>query len=121
MRPILKKFFSLPITPTSSCYGHVDTEKNPYLSFVDDEARNESEHNIQKRFKEGIGDLEVQINQAIGSDTVKLSLEEFDHGGGPLEYTLRFEIADKMIFRAEGDKLLSTIWDEFVSYLNDLR
>ncbi|MBL7057999.1 hypothetical protein ISS03_01560 [Patescibacteria group bacterium] len=30
--PILENFFSFPITPRESCYGHTETGKNPYLS-----------------------------------------------------------------------------------------
>ena len=119
--PILEKFFSLPITPRESCYGHAETNKNPYLSYIDDETKNEKELAIQRLFKEKITELTARINQIIGSEAVSISLEEIDHGGGPKDYTLRFEIIDKKIFQENGKKLLDIIWDEFSKYLDELK
>ena len=119
--PILEKFFSLPITPRESCYGHAETNKNPYLSYIDDETKNEQELAIQRLFKEKITELTARINQIIGSEAVSISLEEIDHGGGPKDYTLRFEIIDKKIFQENGKKLLDIIWDEFSKYLDELK
>jgi hypothetical protein len=119
--PILEKFFSLPITPRESCYGHVETNKSPYLSYVNDETKDEQELNIQKLFREKIAELATKINQKIGSEAVNIVLEEIDHGGGPKDYTLRFEILDKKIFQKNGKKLLDIIWDEFSKYLNELK
>ena len=116
--PILEKFFSLPITPRESCYGHPETNKNPYLSYVDDETHNEQELSIQRLFKEKINELAAKINETIGSEAVSISLEEINHGGGPKDYTLRFEIIDKKIFQENGIKLLDTIWGEFSKYLD---
>ncbi|MFH1030382.1 MAG: hypothetical protein V1770_03940 [bacterium] len=119
--PILEKFFSLPITPRESCYGHAETNKNPYFSYVDDETQNEQELDIQRSFKEKISELTARINQKIGSEAVSISLEEIDHGGGPKDYTLRFEIVDKKIFQENGKKLLDIIWSEFSKYLDELK
>ncbi len=121
MIPILEKFFSLPITPRESCYGHPETHKNPYLSYIDDETQNEQELSIQRLFKEKISELATKINEAIGSVVVSISLKEIDHGGGPKDYTLRFEIVDKKIFQENGKKLLDIIWGEFSKYLSELK
>jgi hypothetical protein len=119
--PILEKFFSLPITPRESCYGHVETNKSPYLSYVDDESQNKQELSFQRSFREKISELAARINQIIGSEAVSISLEEIDHGGGPKDYTLQFEIIDKKIFQENGKKLLNIIWDEFSEYLDELK
>ncbi len=119
--PILEKFFLLPITPRESCYGHVETNKRPYLSFVDDKTENEHELIIQKSFKEKTAELATLINQRIGSEAVNTALEEIDHGGGPKDYTLRFEIIDKRIFQENGKKFLDIIWEEFSKYLDELK
>ncbi|MBU2564200.1 hypothetical protein KKA23_01310 [Patescibacteria group bacterium] len=119
--PILEKFFSLPITPRESCYGHVETNKSPYLSYVDDKTQDDQELSIQRLFKEKISELITRINEKIGSEAVNISLEEVDHGGGPKDYTLRFEIIDKKIFQENGKKLLDIIWSEFSKYLDKLK
>lgn len=118
--PILEKFFSLPITPRESCYGHLETNKNPYLSYVDDETQDEQELGIQRLFKEKISALATRINQIIGSEAISVSLEEVYRGGGPKDYTLRFEIIDKKI-QENGKKLLDIIWGEFSKYLDELK
>jgi len=109
MIPILEKFFSLPITPRESCYGHAEKTKNPYLSYVEDETQNERDKNFQKSFKDKITELTARINEIIGSEVVSVALEEIDRGGGPKDYTLRFEIVDKKIFQGNGKKLLAII------------
>lgn len=119
--PVLEKFFSLPITPRESCCGHVETNKSPYLSYVDDGTQNEQELSIQRLFKEKISELATRINQKIDSEAVSISLEEIDHGGGPKDYTLRFKIVDKKIFQENGKKLLDIIWGEFSKYLDELK
>jgi len=119
--PILEKFFSLPITPRESCYGHMETNKSPYLSYVDDETKDEHELIIQKSFREKTSELATRINQRIGSEAVNIVLEEIDHGGGPKDYTLRFEIINKKIFQENGKKLLDIIWEEFSKYLDGLK
>lgn len=119
--PILEKFFSLPITPHQSCYGHVETNKSPYLSYVDDETKNEQDLSIQRDFKEKITELAAKINQRIGSEAISISLEEVDRGGGPKDYTLRFEIIDKKIFQEMGKNFLDIIWEEFSKYINELK
>ena len=111
--PILEKFFSLPITPRESCYGHPEKTKGPYLSYVEDDAQSEREANFQKLFKEKIAELTAKINERIGSEAVNIVLEEVDRGGGPKDYTLRFELIDK--------KFLDIIWEEFSNYLDKLR
>ena len=119
--PILEKFISLPITPRESCYGHIESNKNPHLSYVNDDIKNEQDLNIQKLFKEKIGELATRINQKIGSEAVKIDLDEEDHGGGPIDYTLWFYIIDKKIFQESGKKILDIIWDEFSKYLDELK
>lgn len=121
MIPILEKFFFLPVTPRESCYGHVETSKGPYLSFVEDETENEQEIIIQRSFKEKTSELANIINQRIGSEAVNTVLEEIDHGGGPKDYTLRFEIIDKRIFQKNGKKIFDIIWDEFSKYLDKFK
>ncbi len=119
--PILEKFFSLPITPRESCYGHVETNKSPYLSYVDDASQNEQELRFQRLFKEKISELAIGINQKIGSEAVSTSLEEVDYGGGPKDYTLRFEIINKKMFQENGKNLLDIIWSEFSKYLDKFK
>ncbi len=119
--PILEKFFSLPITPHESCYGHVETNKIPYLSYVDDETQDEQELSIQRLFKEKISELTARINERIGSEAVNVSLEEVDYDGGPKDYILRFEIIDKKTFQENGKKLLDAIWSEFSKYIGELK
>ena len=119
--PILEKFFSLPITPRESCYGHPEKAKSPYLSYVEDGAQNKQDEDFQRLFKEKIAELTTRINERIGSEAVNISLEEVDRGGGPKDYTLRFEIIDKKIFQENGKKLLDIIWGEFSKYLDELK
>ncbi len=119
--PILEKFFSLPITPRESCYGHAEEGKSPYLSYVDDETQNEQELSIQRLFKEKITELAARINQKIGSEAVNIVLEKIDHGGGPKDYTLRFEVIDKKILQESGKKFLDVIWEEFSKYLDEIK
>ncbi len=119
--PILEKFFSLPITPHESCYGQPEKDKNPYLSYVEDNTQSEQEVNFQRLFKEKIAELTAKINQRIGGETVNISLEEIDHGGGPKNYTLRFNVVDKKIFQENGKKFLDIIWEEFSKYLDELK
>ncbi len=119
--PILEKFFSLPITPRESCYGHVEKGKSPYLSYVNDETKNEQELNIQRLFKDKILELAARINQKIGSEAIKIDLEEINREGGPIDYTLRFKIIDEKIFQEFDKKILETIWDEFSKYLDELK
>ncbi len=118
--PILEKFFSLPITPRESCYGHMETGKEPYLSYVDDEALNEDDLAIQKRFKENVIQLQTKINARIDREAINIILEEIDHKKGPKDYTLQFEIIDKEIFQKNGKELLEIIWDEFSKYISEL-
>lgn len=119
--PILEKFFSLPITPRESCYGHAEESKSPYLSYVEDDVQNERDENFQKLFKEKFVELTTKINNRIGSEAVHVALEEVDHGGGPKDYTLRFEVVDKKIFQENGKKFLDIIWEEFSKYIDELK
>ncbi|MBU1036685.1 hypothetical protein KKF32_01450 [Patescibacteria group bacterium] len=119
--PILEKFFSLPITPRESCYGHAKTLKEPYLSYVEDGIQSEQDENFQELFKEKITELTTKINQRIGNETVNIVLEKIDRDGGPKDYTLRFEIIDKENFQKFDEKFLDIIWDEFSRYLDELR
>lgn len=121
MVPILENFFSLPITPRESCYGHAEKLKEPYLSYVEDDAQSEQDESFQRIFKEKTGELTARINQRIGSEAVNIVLEEIDRGGGPKDCTLRFEIIDKKVFQEFGKKLLDIIWEEFSKYLNKIR
>ncbi|MFH0854780.1 MAG: hypothetical protein V1891_04815 [bacterium] len=119
--PILENFFSLPITPRESCYGHPEKAKSPYLSYVEDDAQSEQETNFQRLFKEKITELTARINEKIGSEAVNIVLKEVDRGGGPKDYTLRFEIIDKKNFQENGKKLLDIIWGEFYKYIGELK
>jgi hypothetical protein len=117
----LEKFFSLPITPCESCYGHTEKLKEPYLSYVEDNAQSEQDENFQKLFKEKITELTAKINQRIGSEAVNIVLEKIDRGGGPKDYTLRFKIIDIKKFQEFGKKLLDIIWEEFSKYLDEIK
>lgn len=119
--PILEKFFSLPITPRECCYGHPETNKKPYLSYVNDETQNEHELEIQKLFKKKISELATRINQKIGSVAVNTTLDEVNYGNGPIDYTLRFQIINEKDFQENGNNLLTTIWDEFSKYLDEIK
>lgn len=119
--PVIEKFFSLPITPRESCYGHIEELKDPYFSYIEDDVQNEREKNFQKLFKERIAELTAAINKRIGSEAVSLVLEEMDHGGGPKNYTLRFEIIDEKVFQENSKEFLGIIWEEFSIYLDELK
>ncbi|MGB2761982.1 MAG: hypothetical protein WBC21_00370 [Minisyncoccales bacterium] len=119
--PTLEKFFSLPITPRESCYGHVEKLKEPYFSYIEDDAQSEQDENFQKLFKEKIAELTTRINQKIGSEAVNIVLEEIDRGGGPKDYTLRFKIIDKKNFQKFGKNFFDIIWEEFSRYLDEIR
>lgn len=119
--PILEKFFSLPITPRESCYGHPETNKKPYLSYVNDQTQNEHELKIQSLFKEKISALATRINQKVGSDAVNIALDEVNYGNGPIDYTIRFQIINERDFENNGNDLLIAIWDEFSKCLNELK
>ena len=119
--PVLNKFFSLPITPRESCYGHPEEDKSPYLSYVEDDVNIEKDKNFQKTFKEKIQELTDAINQRIGGEVVSINLEEIDRGGGPKDYTLRFEVVDKDEFKKTGKEIITIIWDEFSKYLDAIK
>lgn len=119
--PTLEKFFSLPITPRESCYGHVEKLKEPYFSYIEDDAQSEQDENFQKLFKEKIAELTTRINQKIGSEAVNIVLEEIDRGGGPKDYTLRFKIIDKKNFQKFGKNFFDIIWEEFSRYLDEIQ
>lgn len=128
--PFLKKFFLLPITPRESCYGHIKKDnqnktekvKYPYLSYVEDDTLVEQEKNIQKLFKERLPELNLKINQKIGSEIVQIDMETENFGeSGPKNYTLRFTITDKKYFEEKEQELLSIVWDEFSKYVDDLQ
>ncbi|MDD5341109.1 MAG: hypothetical protein PHC97_01575 [Patescibacteria group bacterium] len=119
IKPILEKFFTLPITPHQSCYGHPEKDKSPYLSYVEDEARNEKDKRFQQLLKEKILELTKIINGKIGGEVVNIALEEVDHGGrGPKDYTLKFDVIDKKFFKENGKEILDIIWQEFSKYLD---
>lgn len=119
--PILKKFFSLPITPHESCYGHIKERKQPYLSLVDDKAYNEQEKNIQKTFREKIIKLGTRINKKIGTNVIEIVLEETYHESGPKDYTLYFKIKDEKTFQELNRELLVIIWEEFSKYIDEIK
>ncbi len=119
--PILEKFFLLPITPRESCYGHAEKLEEPYLSYIEDDARNKQDENFQKLFKEKIAELTAKINQRIESESVNIVLEEIDRGEGPKDYTLRFKIIDIKKFQEFGKKILDIIWEEFSKYLDEIK
>jgi len=120
--PILEKFLSLPITPTQSCYGHIDQNKTPHLSYVEDDTQQNQENiSIQKSLRSRLPELNNSINQRLGSEAVKIILEEDDHGGGPKEYTIQFKIIDRESFQKLKDVFLNIIWEEFAKYLDSLK
>lgn len=118
---ILNEFFLLPLTPRESCYGHPEKDANPYLSYVEDDVQNKQEENFQRLFKEKISELSKRINEKIGSESVDVSLEEENHGGGPIDYTLYFKIPNKENYKKNGEKILKIIWSEFSNYINELK
>lgn len=119
IKPILEKFFTLPITPHESCYGHPENLKNPYLSYVDDETINKQDLKFQKLFKEKIKELVKNINKKIGANIVNIKFEEVNHGGkGPRDYVLQFEILDNNFYQSQGKGILDIIWQEFSAYLD---
>lgn len=118
--PIIEKFFSLPMTPIESCYGHVAKDNDPYLSYVEDDVADEQARNFQRLFKERINELATRINGEIGDNAVRIFLDEVDHGGGPKDYTLRFEIIDKNLFQEKGNEVLAIIWQKFSDYIDNL-
>jgi len=119
--PILEKFFSLPITPRESCYGHAEENKSPYLSYIEDEPQCELDKKFQTVFKEKISALTDRINQKIGSEAVSIILEVVDRGGGPKDYTLKFKVINKKNFQEFGKKILDIIWEEFSKYIDEIR
>ncbi len=118
--PILERFFKLPITPTESCYGHVEKWKKPYLSYVEDELKNSQDENIQKEFSRGVKELTDKINERIGQEVIKILKKFVDYGAGPKEYILSFEVIDKGMWKRLGDRLSEIVWDEFLKYLDSL-
>ena len=121
MIPIIEKFFSLPLTPTESCYGHPEQAKNPYLSYVEDQAKDAHELKQQAQFKNKIAELETKINNQLGSQAVTLTIDETDYGPGHKDYTLKFNITDTQAFQEKGPEYLETIWTEFSNYLDRLK
>jgi len=121
MIPVLEKFLSLPITPRESCYGQAEESKSPYLSYVEDDVQSERDKNFQRLFREKTTELAARINGRIGGEVVRITMEEADHGGGPKDYTMRFEIIDKKVFQENGDRILGVIWDEFSKYVDELK
>ena len=111
----------MPITPRESCYGHAEKLEEPYLSYIEDDARNKQDENFQKLFKEKIAELTAKINQRIESESVNIVLEEIDRGEGPKDYTLRFKIIDIKKFQEFGKKILDIIWEEFSKYLDEIK
>lgn len=121
MIPILEKFIVLPITPRESCYGHAKEFKSPYLSYVEDDVHNESDKKFQKLFREKIVELATRINYRIGSEAIRIDLEEVDHGKGPKDYTLRFQIIDNEGSEENIKKIIHIVWDEFSKYIDEIR
>jgi hypothetical protein len=119
--PILEKFIILPITPRESCYGHAKEIKSPYLSYIEDDVQNESDKKFQKLFREKIAELATRINYRIGSEAIRIDLEEADHGRGPKDYTLRFQIIDNEVPEESVKKIIHIAWDEFSKYIDELR
>lgn len=121
MVPILEKFFSLPITPIESCYGHADRNKSPYICYIEDPEQDKDQTDIQTSLKSNLSQLRDAINNRVDGNVVEIDLEETDHGRGPKDYTVRFKITDKKIFQELDSNLLSIIWEEFAKYLSDLK
>jgi hypothetical protein len=119
MLPILQKFFLLPMTPIESCYGHPENGKDPYLSYVDDISLDDSVNEMQLFFREKLDELQSRINRRLGGEIVNMNLEKTEHGGGPNDYTIRFRIDDKAIFKERGKEIIDVIWDEFNKYLEE--
>ncbi len=120
--PFLQHFFELPITPRESCYGHADTGKEPYLSFVlDDIGGNESQLHTQQLFLHKISELETVINARLGDGAVVVVLDKQDHGAGPVDYTVQFKIKDGALYHEMGDGFFYVIWEEFTALVKDLK
>jgi hypothetical protein len=118
---ILEKFFSLPITPRESCYGHPEKDSSPYLSYVEDDVKDEQSKKFQRLFRGKVMGLTRTINERIGSEVVNIILERIDHGGGPKDYTVRFEVINKKSFQENGKKVLDIIWSEFSKFIDELK
>ncbi|MEI6379219.1 MAG: hypothetical protein WCO55_06205 [Candidatus Falkowbacteria bacterium] len=121
MIPIIEKFFTLPLTPTESCYGHPKQAKNPYLTYVEDEVTSEHDSKQQELFKKQIRSLETKINNQLGGQAVTLTMDKTDYGPGHTDHTLKFNITDTQAFQEKGPEYLETIWQEFSNYLDGLK
>ena len=99
----------------------MEESKLPYLSYVEDDAQNEKDKHFQKLFKENLPRWSTRITSRIGSEAMRINLEEIDPGGGPKDYTLRFEIIDGKKFQAAGKVFLAIIWEEFSKYIDGLK
>ena len=121
--PILEKFFSLPITPIESCYGHPKQVQSPYLAYINDNTENNRDKNFQRLFNEQIAELTKKINLKIGNEAVNIFIKEevVDYKGEKKDYIMRFEIIDKKNFQENGKKILNIIWDEFSKYVDELK
>lgn len=121
LKPFLRNFLELPITPTSSCYGHQEELNNPYFSYVEDSIKTKQDEHFQNSFKEKINELAEKINNLIGKQIVEISfVEEFHGGKGPREYTMKFEILNKQIKQEKFKEIISTIWSECSKYLDEI-
>ena len=118
--PIIRRFLSLPLTSTCSCYGHEENGREPFLSYVNDEPKNQKDGNFQKEFRRRLSKLNQRINLRIGGSVVRIFLDKSDYEGGPYEYVLKFNIVDKELLQKLGKKLLDIIWEEFANYLDEL-
>jgi len=122
MIPFLEKFFSIPLTPVESCYGHPKRDKEPYLSYVEDKVEVEKDKMFQESFRNRVEDLIMEINTELGSEFVDITLKKEDRGeGGPDNYTLRFEITDKENFKERGEEVLKVIWEKFSKYIDETK
>ena len=122
MIPFLEKFFSIPITPIESCYGHPEEDREPYLSYIEDEVEAEKDKKLQESFRNRIEELVVEINTEFGDEFVDITLEKVDNGeGGPNNYNLRFKIINKESFKEKGEVPLRIIWEKFSKYVDKIK
>jgi hypothetical protein len=123
--PIFKHFFSLPITPIESCYGHPEKNKSPYFCYIEDNVENEQDKEFQKLFMEKIIGLAERINKRIGNETIKLTignLSWYVEGKGNLKgHMINFNIIDQKKWQESGKEITNIIWEEFSRAINEIK
>ena len=112
VRPFLKRFFVLPITPTESCYGHPEKGSMPYISYVQDDVYDEQTNANNTRFlTECETQLAGRINAHLKNPWVVIHVETESYGSGPQVHTIHFSIDDCEVYEKHGEVILKTIWE----------